>query len=104
MHKMIVDNSEKRFVRNFLDITLLNMLTKESLWGYKMMALLNEKYDVKVGPPVIYPLLDRMEKNKLIISWETKISNRVRKMYVITDEGQKYLKKMSEFIIKLVKD
>ena len=104
MHKMIVDNPEKRFVRNFLDITLLSMLTKESLWGYKMMALLKEKYNVKVGPPVIYPLLDIMEKNGLIISWETKISNRIRKMYVITDEGQKYLKKIGEFIIKLAKD
>ncbi|MHA1287690.1 MAG: PadR family transcriptional regulator [Candidatus Thorarchaeota archaeon] len=96
-------NPEKRFVRSFLDVTILSMLLEKSLWGYRMMTLLKEKYNVKVGPPVIYPLLDSMEKNGLITSWETKQSNRVRKMYDITDEGKEYMKKFSEFLTKLVK-
>ena len=96
-------NPEKRFVRSFLDVTILSMLQENSLWGYRMMSLLKERYDVKVGPPVIYPLLDSMEKNGYISSWETKQSNRVRKMYDITDEGREYMKKFSEFLASLVK-
>ena len=96
-------NPEKRFVRSFLDVTLLSMLLSESLWGYRMMILLRERYAVKVGPPVIYPLLNSMEKNSLITSWETKQSNRVRKMYDITDEGKEYLKKFGKFLAELVK-
>ena len=96
-------NPEKRFVRSFLDVTILSMLQVNSLWGYRMMSLLKERYDVKVGPPVIYPLLDSMEKNGYISSWETKQSNRVRKMYDITDEGREYMKKFSEFLASLVK-
>ena len=96
-------NPEKRFVRSFLDVTILSMLQENSLWGYRMMSLLKERYDIKVGPPVIYPLLDSMEKNGHISSWETKQSNRVRKMYDITDEGREYMKKFSEFLVDLVK-
>ncbi len=100
---MSAENPEKRFVRNFLDATILSMIIDESLWGYRLMTLLKERYKVKVGPPVIYPLLDSMEKNGLITSWETKKSNRIRKMYDITDEGREYLKKFGAFLAELIK-
>ena len=100
---MSAENPEKRFVRNFLDATILSMIIDESLWGYRLMTLLKERYQVKVGPPVIYPLLDSMEKNGLITSWETKKSNRIRKMYDITEEGREYLKKFGTFLAELIK-
>ena len=100
---MSAENPEKRFIRNFLDATILSMIVDESLWGYRIMTLLKKRYKVKVGPPVIYPLLVSMEKNGLITSWETKKSNRIRKMYDITDEGREYLKKFGVFLAELIK-
>ena len=92
----------KRFVRGFLDVVVLSMLTKESLWGYRMMILLKERYSLKVGPPVIYPLLDKMENEELVASHEAKHANRVRKMYEITEKGRNILscmKKISDEIL-----
>ena len=82
----------RRFVRNFLDITILNMLSGESLWGYKMMAVLKEKYGVKVGPSVIYPLLDSMETEGLVDSREIYEGKRRRKVYSSTKKGIEHLK------------
>ena len=64
-----------RFVRGFLDVTIMKMLLEEPIWGYKMMEVLRDMYGVKVSPPVIYPLLDSMEKTGS--SWQRK-STRAR--------------------------
>jgi len=92
----------KRFVRGFLDLVVLSMLTEEPLWGYRMMALLKERYSLKVGPPVIYPLLDRMDNEHLVTSYETKQANRVRKMYEITDMGRQKLSCMKKMTGKIL--
>lgn len=77
----------RRFVRSFLDIMILHMLEREPLWGYKMMSILKEGYDIKVGPPVIYPLLDSMEGNGLIEGKEVYEGKRRRKLYSATQKG-----------------
>ncbi len=82
----------RRFVRSFLDITILNMLSDEPLWGYKMMAIFKETYGVKVGPPVIYPLLDSMEAEGLVDSREIYEGKRRRKVYHNTEKGIEYLR------------
>jgi DNA-binding PadR family transcriptional regulator len=82
----------RRFVRSFLDITILNMLLGRSLWGYKMMAVLKEKYGVKVGPAVIYPLLDTMEAKELVDSKEIYEGKRRRKVYNSTEKGIDHLR------------
>jgi DNA-binding PadR family transcriptional regulator len=84
----------QRIVRSFLDIIVLRMLTEESMWGYRIMTLLRERYNVMVGPPVIYPLLDRMGRDGLVSSHQEKQANRVRKIYTVTEKGQDYLNGM----------
>ena len=92
----------KRFVRGFLDLVVLSMLIEEPLWGYRLMALIKERYSLKVGPPVIYPLLDRMDNEQLVTSYETKQANRVRKMYEITDKGRQKLSCMKKISGKIL--
>ena len=77
----------KRFVRSFLDLTVLRMLADEPLWGYRLMTKIKEDHDVKVGPPVIYPLLDSLEAGGLVEARETYEGKRKRKIYNITQEG-----------------
>ena len=90
-----------RFARSFLDAVILRMLADEPLWGYRMMTMLREDLGVKVGPPVIYPLLDSMEADGLIEGSEVYVGRRRRKMYSVTKKGSEHLrcleKVLSEF-------
>jgi DNA-binding PadR family transcriptional regulator len=81
-----------RFARDFMDLTILRILSGEALWGYRLMSLLEGKYGVKVGPSVIYPLLDSMQANGLIEREETFIGRRARKVYRPTEKGLKQLR------------
>ena len=87
-----------RFVRGFLDVTIMKMLLEEPLWGYKMMEVLRDRYGVKVSPPVIYPLLDSMEKNGLILAEEVYSGKRKRKVYKVLPKGETMLKNMDRIL------
>jgi len=76
-----------RLVRSFLDVTVMSMLAKEPLWGYRLMTLLTERYGVRVRPPTIYPLLDTMESEGFIVGEETISGRRKRKQYRVTKKG-----------------
>ena len=87
-----------RFVRGFLDVTIMKMLQEEPLWGYKMMGVLKDRYGVKVGPPVIYPLLDSMEADGLILAEEVYSGKRKRKVYRVLPKGETMLKNLNRII------
>jgi len=89
-----------RFVRGFLDVTIMKMLLEEPIWGYKMMEVLRDRYGVKVSPPVIYPLLDSMEKNGLILAEEVYSGKRKRKVYKVLPKGETMLKNMDQILKK----
>ena len=63
------------------------MLVDEPLWGYRLMTKIKEDHDVKVGPPVIYPLLDSLEVGGFVEARETYEGKRKRKIYNVTQEG-----------------
>jgi DNA-binding PadR family transcriptional regulator len=91
-----------RFIRNFLDITLIRMLSDEAMWGYNMMSRLKEVYGVKVGPSVIYPLLETMEKDGLIEAEEVFIGKRRRKIYRPTQKGLEYLESLVKAVSEIL--
>lgn len=93
----------RRFARSFLDVTILHMLAYEPLWGYKMMAMLRERYDTKVGPSVIYPLLDSMEADGLVEAKEVYEGRRRRKMYSATEKGLGYVKCLKNILSEMVR-
>jgi DNA-binding PadR family transcriptional regulator len=87
-----------RFVRGLLDVTIMKLLLEEPLWGYKMMEVLNDRYGVKVGPAVIYPLLDSMEADGLILAEEVYSGKRKRKVYKVLPQGETMLKNMDRIL------
>jgi len=97
----LCDGLRKRFARSFLDVTILHMLAREPLWGYRMMTVLKERHRVKVGPPVIYPLLDSMEVDGLIEGKDVYAGKRRRKMYSITGRGSEYLKCLEKILSEM---
>jgi DNA-binding PadR family transcriptional regulator len=89
---------QTRFVRGFLDVTVMKMLLEEPIWGYKMMEVLKDRYGIKVGPAVIYPLLDSMEADGLILAEEVYSGKRKRKVYEVLPKGETMLKNMDRIL------
>ncbi len=82
-------------------MTVLRMLVDEPLWGYRLMTKIKEDHDVKVGPPVIYPLLDSLEAGGLVEAEETYEGK--RKVYDITQEGIERVKYYRSILLEFSK-
>ena len=90
----------KKFIRSFLDLTVLRMLAHEPTWGYKLMKLMKEIHDVRVGPPVIYPLLDSLEADGFVECKESYAGKRRRKVYSATPEGAEMVRCFGEILLE----
>lgn len=97
----------KQLKKGILEILILKLLSLQNMYGYQLIQLLdlnsNGIFRMKEG--TLYPVLYRLEDNKLIESyWEQDGEKRSvpRKYYRITKEGQlefeKMIKEFSLFI------
>lgn len=80
--------------RGTIIIAVLSQL-KEPLYGYKLVNKLNEAgYEVEQN--TLYPLLRRLEKQK-ILTYEIRMNDsRERKYYSLTEDGKKLYEKLVE--------
>ena len=83
-----------------LDICVLASLLNEDSYGYKIIQDLENVLDISES--TLYPILKRLEANKLVKSYSVEHNGRLRKFYSITQEGRKkiiaYLKDFKEVI------
>ena len=64
-------------------------------YGYSLVQKLEEK-QLPIEPGTLYPLLRRLEKQKLLISeWDTSAS-RPRKFYTMSEDGEKVYKQLKK--------
>ncbi len=81
--------------RGFLQIITLIALEKP-MYGYAMIQFF-KKMAYEVEESTLYPLLRRLEKNKLVQSKWNVEGNRPKKFYQITDKGREVRKIIVEF-------
>jgi PadR family transcriptional regulator, regulatory protein PadR len=86
-------SADADFYRNSLDLMVLSVLADEPMYGYsiqqRLSAVVNEKLDVRAG--TLYPLLHRLEAEKLVKTrWEATTGRR-RKWYELTAAGRRQL-------------
>ena len=83
-----------------LDICVLASLLNEDSYGYKIIQDLEKILDISES--TLYPILKRLEANKLVKSYSVEHNGRLRKFYSITSEGRKkiiaYLKDFKELL------
>lgn len=85
----------KELMRGSIDFMILGVLAEKAKYGYLIQQELQKTSGnrVKVSPGTLYPLLHRMESEKLIRSrWESTTGRR-RKWYELTARGRKQLEK-----------
>ncbi len=87
------DKFESDLLRGSLDLMVLAILDQEDQYGYLIQKQIREATEGKVtmGAGTMYPLLHRLEGDKLIRSRWDDSSGRKRKWYSLTAAGKKRL-------------
>ena len=99
-----IENWKSQIRKGYLELCLLLLIKeKKKLYGFELLEVL-EKQNLQVREGTLYPLLNRMGSDDLLVSvWDTSgtSSGHPRKFYSITKKGEKALKEMSEEFNKL---
>ncbi|MDB4534262.1 PadR family transcriptional regulator [Vicingaceae bacterium] len=93
----MTDRFERDLIRGSLDLMVLSVLSRESKYGYVIQQSVDASTGGRVKLPAgtLYPLLHKLEADRLIKSrWESSTGRR-RKWYELTAKGRKRLEKQT---------
>ena len=86
---------ERQLRKGLLQFLVLAILNKGETYGYKLIASLSKQLGAEMAEGTIYPLLSRLQTEKLISAhWQIMESGPARKNYRITQSGQDLLAAM----------
>ncbi len=94
----------KRILKDIKKIGLICILSKEPMYGYKLMKELEKRMDKKINPSFIYPSLKKLEKEGYLKIKVEKRGKRKIKKYVITDNGRKLCKDVKSQLKEILKE
>jgi len=82
---------QTKLMKGLLDLIILQFLNGQPMHGYQIITKIRKTFGVYFGPSTIYPLLGTLEKKGFVKSdWEMS-TERPRKVYKLTTEGQSLL-------------
>jgi len=82
---------QAKLMKGLLDLIILQFLNGQPMHGYQIITRIRKTFGVYFGPSTIYPLLGTLEKKGFVKSeWEMS-TERPRKVYKLTNEGQNLL-------------
>lgn len=83
----------KEVLKGSTETLILKVLQREPLYGYQIAKSL-KKLSTEIfnlGEGTLYPLLHKLEKQKLLDSYWQEVGGRKRKYYSLTKKGRKVL-------------
>lgn len=93
MTDKLATNFERELLRGSLDLMILSVLARGRKYGYLVQKQLREasgaRVDLQAG--TLYPILHRLEEDKLIRGVWDDSTGRKRKWYELTSAGKKRL-------------
>ncbi len=88
-------NSQKevsnKLMKGLLDLIILQFLSTQPMHGYQVITKIRKSFGVYFGPSTVYPLLNTLEKKGFVNSAWNMNSDRPRKIYSLTNNGQNIL-------------
>ena len=82
---------QAKLAKGLLDLIVLQFLNSQPMHGYQIITKIRKSFGVYFGPSTIYPLLASLEKKGYVNSqWNMK-TERPRKIYELTNEGNNLL-------------
>lgn len=88
--KMVKNQKEVqvKLMKGLLDLIILQFLNNEPMHGYQIITKIRKSFGVYFGPSTIYPLLGTLEEKGYLNSKWNMDSQRPRKVYQLTTDGQ----------------
>ena len=95
--RAVVKTIDRELKRGTLEMILLKLLSKRSMYGYELISTLEKRggrqFQLKEG--TLYPVLYRLENARLIQArWETPARGVPRKYYQLTEAGAERLQEL----------
>ncbi|MEM2971738.1 MAG: PadR family transcriptional regulator [Candidatus Bathyarchaeia archaeon] len=90
----MLNNSKEvqtKLMKGLLDLIILQFLNSQPMHGYQIITKIRKTFGIYFGPSTIYPLLNTLEKKGYVKSEWNMESERPRKIYKLTTEGQNLL-------------
>ena len=88
-------NSQKevstKLTKGLLDLIILQFVSTQPMHGYQIITKIRKTFGVYFGPSTVYPLLNSLEKKGFVKSEWNMTSERPRKIYSLTSNGQDML-------------
>ncbi len=88
-------NSQKevstKLTKGLLDLIILQFISTQPMHGYQIITKIRKNFGVYFGPSTVYPLLSTLEKKGFVKSAWNMNSERPRKIYSLTSNGQNML-------------
>jgi len=84
----------------FARLHVLHHASEEPIFGLGMMKEL-ARHGYAIGPGTLYPLLHRLEEDKLLVSRAEVVAGKTRTYYEITAKGRRVLRKIAPKIAEL---
>lgn len=82
---------QTKLTKNLLDMITLQILDQQPMHGYQIITKIRKNFGVYLGPSTVYPLLAALEKKGYLKSTWNMNTERPRKVYQLTKEGQTVL-------------
>jgi PadR family transcriptional regulator PadR len=95
--------NDTQIVKGILEGCILKIISKEELYGYKIVEKLNE-IGFEVNEATVYPILSRLEnKGHLKVEKRPSPLGPMRKFYFLTQEGNVNLKEFHKTWQRMMK-
>ena len=94
----MTETFERELLRGSLDMIILSVLVEKPMYGYLIQkeVLQISRDQVKLQAGTLYPLLHRLEADRLIRSYRDEDSGRKRKWYELTAAGKRRLSSQAQ--------
>ena len=96
-------NMIRDFFLGFIKIHILHHASKEPVYGLWLIEELGH-HGYKLSPGTLYPILHKLEEERLLKSYSENIGGKIRKYYKTTTKGIKTLSKVKDKIHELVEE
>lgn len=91
----MINNYQKeiqtKLTKGLLDMIILQLLDEQPMHGYQIITKVRKNFGVYFGPSTVYPLLGTLEKKGYLKSTWNMDTERPRKVYQLTREGETVL-------------
>ena len=82
---------QTKLTKGLLDMIILQFLDEQPMHGYQIITKVRKNFGVYFGPSTVYPLLGTLEKKGYLKSTWNMDSQRPRKIYQLTKDGETVL-------------